>query len=51
MPLSDAEYLARFHQSDPDGRLWTDADLTAKGLSGGGYEYEYKGYVQIVALS
>ena len=37
------EYLTRFRQRDTDGRLWTDADLTAKGLSGGGYEYEYKG--------
>jgi site-specific DNA-methyltransferase (adenine-specific) len=37
------EYLARFRHSDPDGRLWTDADLTAKGLSGGGYDYAYKG--------
>jgi hypothetical protein len=37
------EYLTRFRHHDPDGRLWTDADLTAKGLSGGGYEYEYKG--------
>lgn len=37
------EYLARFRQHDPDGRAWTDADITAKGLSGGGYEYEYKG--------
>lgn len=37
------EYLTRFRHRDPDGRLWTDADLTAKGLSGGGYEYEYKG--------
>jgi site-specific DNA-methyltransferase (adenine-specific) len=38
-----AEYITRFRQVDPDGRRWTDADLTAKGLSGGGYEYEYKG--------
>ena len=37
------EYLARFRQRDPDGRLWTDDNLTAKGLSGGGYDYEYKG--------
>ncbi len=39
----DAEYLARFTHSDPDGRKWQDDNLTAKGLSGGGYEYEYKG--------
>lgn len=37
------EYKKRFRNTDPDGRLWTDADLTAKGLSGGGYTYEYKG--------
>ncbi len=39
---SDA-YKARFRFIDSDGRAWTDDNLTAKGLSGGGYEYEYKG--------
>ena len=39
----DENYLKRFRHKDEDGRLWTDADLTAKGLTGGGYEYEYKG--------
>ncbi len=37
------EYLARFRNIDSDGRRWQDGNLTAKGLSGGGYEYEYKG--------
>jgi DNA modification methylase len=37
------EYKTRFRYQDEDGRLWTDDNLTAKGLSGGGYEYEYKG--------
>ncbi len=37
------KYLARFRHKDADGRAWQDYDLTAKGLSGGGYEYEYKG--------
>lgn len=37
------EYKKRFRNTDSDGRRWTDADLTAKGLSGGGYTYEYKG--------
>ncbi len=37
------KYKSRFRNTDPDGRRWTDADLTAKGLSGGGYTYEYKG--------
>ena len=41
-PHDDA-YKARFRQKDADGRLWSDDNLTAKGLSGGGYEYEYKG--------
>ena len=39
----DEKYKARFRSKDPDGRLWADYDITAKGLSGGGYEYEYKG--------
>ena len=39
----DEDYLARFRHTDEDGRKWTDDNLTAKGLSGGGYEYEYKG--------
>ena len=39
----DEEYKKRFRRKDPDGRIWTDGDITAKGLSGGGYTYEYKG--------
>ena len=39
----DDSYKARFRRKDPDGRLWSDYDISAKGLSGGGYEYEYKG--------
>ena len=39
----DDEYAARFRNRDPDGRLWMDDNLTAKGLSGGGYHYAYKG--------
>lgn len=37
------EYKARFRNIAPDGRRWADYDLTAKGLNGGGYDYEYKG--------
>jgi len=37
------KYLGRFRNQDPDGRRWADDNLTAKGLTGGGYEYEYKG--------
>lgn len=39
----DEKYLKRFRFRDPDGRLWTDGPITAKGLTGGGYEYKYKG--------
>lgn len=39
----DEEYKKRFKRKDPDGRARTDDNLTEKGLSGGGYEYEYKG--------
>ncbi len=39
----DEEYKKRFRHKDSDERLWTDGDLTAKGLSGGGYTYTYKG--------
>jgi DNA modification methylase len=42
LPHSE-EYKARFRNIDPDGRRWSDDNLTAKGLSGGGYTYEYKG--------
>ncbi len=39
-----ADYIAeRYRRKDPDGRRWMDGDLSAKGLSGGGYEYEYRG--------
>ncbi len=37
------EYLKRFRGVDPDGRKWQDGPITAKGLSGGGYTYAYKG--------
>lgn len=39
----DDSYIARFTQKDPDGRKWDSGNLTAKGLQGGGYDYEYKG--------
>lgn len=42
VPL-DAEYVKRYKHVDTDGRRWTDDNLSAKGLQGGGYEYTYKG--------
>ncbi|MEE2917257.1 site-specific DNA-methyltransferase [Sphingomonas ginsenosidimutans] len=43
----EPEYEARFRQRDADGRRWMDDNLTAKGLSGGGYTYEYKGVTSL----
>ncbi len=43
----DDKYKARFRFKDPDGRLWQDDNLTAYGLAGGGYEYEYKGVTSL----
>ena len=43
----DESYAARFKRTDPDGRRWDDRDLTAKGLQGGGYTYEYKGVISL----
>ncbi|NQT35162.1 site-specific DNA-methyltransferase [bacterium] len=37
------KYLKRFRYEDKDGRIWMDDNLTAKGLTGGGYEYTFKG--------
>ena len=40
----DEAYIARrYRRADADGRRWMDDNLSAKGLRGGGYEYEYKG--------
>ena len=44
------EYKKRFNRKDPDGRAWSDEKLVAKGLSGGGYEYEYKGAFSLWAV-
>ena len=38
----DESYIARFTQTDENGRKWESGNLTAKGLSGGGYDYTYK---------
>ena len=43
----DDAYAARFRRTDEDGRKWADTDLSAKGLTGGGYEYEYKGFTSL----
>ncbi|MDR2496731.1 MAG: site-specific DNA-methyltransferase [Tannerellaceae bacterium] len=42
----DDEYKKRFRK-DNNGRLYIDDNLSAKGLSGGGYKYEYKGVLNL----
>ena len=44
----DEAYIARrYRHKEADGRRWMDDNLSAKGLQGGGYKYEYRG-VEIV---
>lgn len=43
----DGYIESHYRRMDEDGRRWTDGDLTAKGLSGGGYTYEYKGFTSL----
>lgn len=40
----DPEYIEQYYRyEDPDGRKFMSGDLSASGLSGGGYEYEWNG--------
>ena len=40
----DQKYLDQYYKySDPDGRRFMSGDIGASGLSGGGYDYEWKG--------
>jgi site-specific DNA-methyltransferase (adenine-specific) len=41
------EYRARFRHLDANGRAWSDYDLSAKGLTGGGYQYEFNGVTSL----
>lgn len=48
-PLSDYDdwYVERYYRyTDTDGRKFKSGDLTAAGLSGGGYHYTWKGIVR-----
>ncbi|MYB35450.1 MAG: hypothetical protein F4X92_10125 [Gammaproteobacteria bacterium] len=47
VPYSAAHIARRYKHSDEDGRKFADDNLTAKGLQGGGYQYEYKGVVSL----
>ena len=44
----DEAYVAQYYRyNDPDGRRWMSGDLSAAGLQGGGYEYEWKGVTRV----
>ncbi len=44
----DDSYLAQHYKKiDDKGRRFEDEDLTAYGLNGGGYEYEWNGHVKL----
>ncbi|MCE5277112.1 MAG: DNA methyltransferase [Planctomycetaceae bacterium] len=44
----DPAYVEQYYRyRDPDGRMWMSDNLSAAGLSGGGYEYEWKGIKRI----
>jgi site-specific DNA-methyltransferase (adenine-specific) len=46
-PYSD-EYLEKYYKhKDTNGKVFLDRDLTAGGLSGGGYDYAWKGVKRI----
>lgn len=43
---ADEHVALRYKHQDSDGRRYTDGDLTAYGLKGGGYIYEWKGHTK-----
>ena len=44
----DEEYVEKFYRNqDSDGRRWMSDNLSASGLSGGGYEYEWNGVTRL----
>ena len=44
----DDDYVEQYYRySDPDGRRWMSGNLSAAGLQGGGYEYEWKGITRV----
>jgi adenine-specific DNA-methyltransferase len=46
-PYSQEYLTSHFQKQEPDGRRFEDTDLTAAGLQGGGYEYEWNGHTKI----
>lgn len=44
----EKKYVKQYYRyEDPDGRKWMSDNLSAAGLSGGGYDYEWKGVHRI----
>ena len=44
----DANYVERYYRyTDGDGRRWMSDNLSAAGLQGGGYEYEWNGVTRV----
>lgn len=44
----EQDYVDTYYRyADDNGRKWMSGDLSAAGLSGGGYEYEWKGVTRI----
>lgn len=44
----DEDYVRRYYRyEDPDGRRFMSGDLSAAGLRGGGYEYEWRGVTRV----
>jgi site-specific DNA-methyltransferase (adenine-specific) len=44
----DPAYVEQYYRyQDADGRRWMSGDLSAAGLTGGGYEYEWKGVTRV----
>ena len=47
----DPDYLEQYYRyEDPDGRRWMSDNLSASGLQGGGYEYEWNGVTRVWRL-
>ena len=47
----ESDYVEQYYRySDPDGRRFMSGDLSAAGLQGGGYEYEWKGITRITGV-
>lgn len=46
-PYSTDYLEGHYQKTDPDGRRFEDDNLTAYGLKGGGYEYEWKGVTKL----